>query len=245
VVRGWCFGTTILRPLHSSDLMFSQRSHFHFAKLVLLVVALAVSRIANAEPIDEVFFKFFQILQVADKRSDLDRQLVRTVRTNLRTIQDVTRQFPSIPVEYVATLSANAHLFELAVATKKGDESKALLEIVVRDLDLKIKFESSVFGARDVFRGKVAISVRTRIGDGEESGLIVSANPLRWPNAYPMFTLAPSSPAHGAVPPGIYQFTVSRQGAAVVRQDIPVGLTGRDAEELVIILPPSSSPAKQ
>jgi hypothetical protein len=198
---------------------------------------------ARADSLDSTFYKMYQFFDNAEDRPDLDQQLINSVRTQVRSIQDITKRFDAtkIPNAYAQTLSFDAQLLQSALGPENRSNEKKILETVRDDLELKIRYESAVSGAGDAFRGKVTVSVRTKRGSEEQAGFIVSANPRRWASAQAMFPLGVSSPATGSLPPGIYQITVSNPGGILVTtQDVSIGLSGNDSEDVVMLLPTSN-----
>jgi hypothetical protein len=208
-----------------------------FLSCILVAV---MSERANAEPADAAFHRMYDFFDAAEDRSGLDQQLVSSLRNQVRLMKDLTTRIRGeTQPDYLKALSSDAALLKLALAEPDNSISNETIKFVRDDLALKVRFETSVAGTKDVFRGKVQINVFTKRDGLDVSGLIVGANPRLWQDKSElMFPIGPSSPARGSVPPGIYRVVVTKAGGQlVVAQDCSIGLTGSDSEDLIVVLP--------
>jgi hypothetical protein len=200
----------------------------------------SVGQHAHADSADVVFHGMYDFFDAAEDRSGLDQQLVSSLRSQVRLMKDVTARFKgAAQPDYLKALSSDAALLKLALAQPDNSISNETIKFVRDDLALKVRFEASIAGAQDSFRGKVQVSVSTKRNGADVSGLIVGANPRLWQdNSQLMFPIGPSSPAHGSLPPGIYRMVVTRAGGQlVVTQDCSIGLAGRDSEDITVVVP--------
>jgi hypothetical protein len=216
-----------------------------FAPLRVLIAvsasALALNfEIARAETADAAVHRMFAFFDAAETRPGLDQQLVTSLRDKVRLIRELTlRNKEAVRTEYIRGLSLDATLLENALEQPNSALSNQTVAFVRDDLSLKLTFETSVAGSQESFRGKVQVNIATKRSGTDVSGLLVGANPKLWQDQRElMFPIGPSSPAHGSLPPGIYRIFVKKAGGeTVVTQDAPVGLAGKDSEDVTIVLP--------
>jgi hypothetical protein len=207
---------------------------------IAFILVSLLQNVVRAQSLDGTYYQMYRFFDLAEDRPEIDQRLVASIRTQVRSIQDITSRFKpdQITRDYIQSLAFDAQLLNEALKPGSQSEQKFILESVRDDLELKIRFESAVSGAKDTFRGKIAVSVKTKTGATERAGLVVAANPRRWPNATPMFPLGVSSPARGSMPPGIYQFiATTADGKLVAKQDFSIGLNGQDSDDLEMAIP--------
>ncbi|WP_156639760.1 hypothetical protein [Bosea sp. PAMC 26642] len=190
--------------------------------------------------LDTVFFRMYKYFDSAESSQSIDKKQLSDVRRLVRSIREITMRFEPVQIrqDYVESLDFNAKLMESTLNNTDKNDNVESLNVVAKDLQLKILFEAAAAGAGAVFRGRVEVAVHTERNGQAVPGLRIVANPLRWANANPMAPLGVSSPANGSLPPGIYQFSASNAADQVVaRQTVSVGLNGNDSESVVFILP--------
>lgn len=220
-----------------------KRSFITNSPVIALASCLIITSL-HAESSATVLNKMYVFFDRAESRPDLDRQLVSSLRSRVRMIQDISARFDiakSDP-EYIKVLAHDADILQRALADPGRESSNAAIKMVQEDLDLKIRYQTASAGAKDTFRGRVQVRVFTKKAGAEVAGLVVGASPRMWAErAEPMFPLGASSPAIGSLPPGIYRVTVNKAGGpVVVTQDCSVGLSGADAEDVTVVLPDGS-----
>ena len=196
---------------------------------------------ANAETATAVFHRMYEFFDAAEGRAGFDQKIVTSLRDQVQLTENITSRYDAatIPPDYVRALALNASILQSAIDDRDSAKSNAAIKLVRDDLALKNSYESSVSGAKETFRGKVQVEIYVKRVAAEVPGLIVGVNPRLWQDSSQiMFPIGPSSPARGAIPPGLYRVFVSMPGGEpVVAQDCSIGLTGKDSEPLTVVLP--------
>jgi hypothetical protein len=119
---------------------------------------------ANDQPpsLSLVYYKIFEYFDKADDHPELDRNAVLSVRERVRALQNVTDRFQTsaIASDYIKALSIDADALISTLGNSDAVQQTLILHTVENDLNIKLRYESAISGAKDIFRGKVKVSVR-------------------------------------------------------------------------------------
>jgi|GEM_PF-6634934 len=204
--------------------------------LALLAITTPLAPASAAPTIEAQFIRIGEAVGAVAVKIQAQDPNLDALQQDLVALQENSDKIdPNDAEDYALSLGHDAALLEQA-----SSASDALRASIIADVasDIAIKRNAGTgLGAGTSFSGRVAIRVVTKRGTLFVPGFVITLNPVRWSGQEPMYRLAHFSPADGAVPPGRYEVIASRDGVAVARDVLPVGLSGDDRIDIELAVP--------